>query len=102
MASDDAEAHRAVEAAFADEGEAVPDLREHERQFSWVFELADGVGWRSAFRYRARISEHINVKEARAYRALVRRKGLDVEAHGTRQLVLDDSAVVRDAAAKGR
>ena len=49
MASDDEDAQRAVEAAFADEGEAVPDLSDHERQFSWVSELADGVGWRPAF-----------------------------------------------------
>ena len=89
IASDDEDAHRAVEAAFADEGEAVPDLSEHERQFSWVSELADGVGWRPIFRYRAPVSEHINRKEGRAYRTLVRRKAFDAEAHGTRQLVLE-------------
>ena len=102
LASDDEEAHRAVEAAFADEGEAAPDLTAHERQFSWVSELADAVGWRHAFKYRARLSEHINLKEGRAYRTLVRRTGLNAEAHGTKQLVLGDSAVVRGAAAKGR
>ena len=102
LASDDAEAHRAVEAAFADEGEVAPDLTEHERQFSWVSELADAVGWRPSFKYRARISEHINLKEGRAYRTLVRRTAFNAEAHGTRQLVLGDSAVVRGAAAKGR
>ena len=66
-------------------------------------ELADAVGWRPLFKYRTkRLSEHINVKEARAYRSFVRRKARSAAAHGTRQLGLLDSAVVRGAAAKGR
>ena len=102
MSSDDEAAQRALEAAYADDGEEVPTLTDHERQFSWVSEIADAVGWRPAYRYRARLSEHINLKEARAYRTLVRRKAADAKAHGSRHLVLNDSFVVRGSAAKGR
>ena len=42
------------------------------------------------------------MKEARAYRTLVRRKAADAKAHGSRHLVLNDSFVVRGSAAKGR
>ena len=102
MSSDDEAAQRALEVAYADDGEEVPTLTDHERQFSLVSEIAEAVGWRPAYRYRARLSEHINLKEARAYRTLVQRKAAEAKAHGSRQLVLKDSAVVRGAAAKGR
>ena len=102
MSSADEAAQRALESAYADDGEEVPTLTDHERQFSWVSEIADALGWRPAYRYRARLSEHINLKEARAYRTLVRRKAADAKAHGSRHLVLNDSFVVRGSAAKGR
>ena len=65
-------------------------------------EIADAVGWRKVFRYRAKLSEHINIKETRAYRTLVRRKAANVSEHHKRHLVLADSSVLRGSAAKGR
>ena len=102
LSSDDEATHQALAAAFADDGEDVPSLTEHERHFSWVSEIAEAVGWRPEFRYRAKLTEHINLKEARAYRTCVRRRAADAKAHGKRHLVFKDSAVVRGAAAKGR
>ena len=46
--------------------------------------------------------EHINLKEARAYRTCVRRRAADAKAHSKRHLVFKDSAVVRGAAARSR
>ena len=101
--SDDDAARSALAAVFEADGDQLPDLTAHEKEFSWVSELANGVGWRPQFRYRAkRLSEHINLKEARAYRSFVKRKARAAASHGARQLGLLDSAVVRGAAAKGR
>ena len=97
LSSDDEATHQALAAAFADDGEDVPSLTEHERHFSWVSEIAEAVGWRPEFRYRAKLTEHINLKEARAYRTCVRRRAADAKAHGKRHLVFKDSAVVRGA-----
>ena len=65
MTFEDEAPKRALEQAFAADGEEVPSLTEHERQFSWVADIADAVGWRKEFRYRVKITEHINLKEAR-------------------------------------
>ena len=48
------------------------------------------------------MSEHINLKEARAYRTGVRRASSDPAKHSTRRLTLLNSSVVRGAVAKGR
>ena len=88
--------------AVAEEGAALFPSTAHERQFGWVSELADAVGWSSQFRYRAKLSDHINLKEARAYRTVVRRKAGNALEHSRRHLTLQDSAVVRGATAKGR
>ena len=91
-----------LEEALAEDGAALPRMSAHERQFSWVSELADAVGWRSEFRYPARLSDHINLKEARAYRTVVRRIAGNAGGHNRRHLTLQDSFVVRGASAKGR
>ena len=67
LSSDDGAAQQALAAAFAADDEDVPSMTEHERNFSWVSEIVDAVGWRPEFRYRAKLTEHINLKEARAY-----------------------------------
>ena len=91
----------ALRAACEDSGDC-PDLSAHEQRFSWVAELADAVGWAPAAKYQAPFAEHINVKEARAYRTLIRRASGNALCHGTRRMGLLDSAVVRGATAKGR
>ena len=77
-------------------------MTEHERQYGWVGDLADSLGWREDVRYRVGLSEHINLKEARAFRTAIRRASADPAKHGTRRLTLLDSSVVRGAIAKGR
>ena len=89
-------------AAFEDRIDELADMTEHEGQYGWVGELADSLGWREDVRYRVGLSEHINLKEARAYRTGVRRASADPAKHGTRRLTLLDSSVVRGAVAKGR
>ena len=53
-------------------------------------------------RYRVEFPDHINAKEFRAYRTRLRHAARRPVCHGTRQLTLPDSSVVRGAASKGR
>ena len=69
---------------------------------TWTAAVADSVGWRPVFRYSCRPGEHINRKEARPIRTLVRRLALSVAAHGTRQFTLVDSSVNVCSWTKGR
>ena len=64
-------------AAFEDRIDDLADMTEHERQYGWVGELADSLGWREDVRYRVGLSEHINLKEARAFRTAIRRASAD-------------------------
>ena len=98
----DAEEKLIVAAACAYSGTELPDLSEHERKYAWVSELADSLGWHEVTRYRVGFSEHINMKELRAYRTRLRHAARRAECHGTRQLTLLDSSVVRGATSKGR
>ena len=51
-----------VAAAFAYCTDAMPDFSEHERRYSWVWELADSLGWQEVTRYRVSVADHINRK----------------------------------------
>ena len=102
MSSDDEAAQRALESAYADDGEEVPTLTDHERQFSWVSEIADAVVRRPAYRYRARLSEHINLKEGRVVLQALPHWARNVMAHGCLLLSLSDSLVCTCAFARGR
>lgn len=64
--------------------------------------MADALGWHEEVRYRVPSRQHINIKEARAYRTFVRRAARDAARHHSRRLSLLDSSVTRGAAAKGR
>ena len=86
----------------AEAGDPFAAATAHEARFSWVSELADALGWRLSFKYKLRLADHINLKELKAYKTVVRRAAARASEHGTRRLVLLDSAVVRGAAAKGR
>ena len=98
----DVEEQIIVAAACAYSGTELPDLREHERKYEWVSELADSLGWHEVTRYRVGVQEHINMKEFRAYRTRLRHAARRAECHGTRRLTLLDSSVVRGATSKGR
>ena len=60
---------------------------------TWVAELADGVGWQVDVQYRCPRGEHINLKEARPLRTVVR-AGLARCLDGPRRhITLSDSSV---------
>ena len=98
----DEEEQLIVALALADSSGDVPDLSDHARRYEWVSDLADSFGWNEVTRYRVSLAEHINVKEFRGYRTRLRNAARRPECHGTRQLTLLDSSVVRGAASKGR
>ena len=68
----------------------------------WLEELVAHLPWRQMLRFHMPDGDHINVKEARAYCADVRRVAADPAEHGSRRVVGLDSRVVTGAVAKGR
>ena len=69
---------------------------------TWLEDLVAHLPWRQKLRFQMPGSDHINVKEARAYCADVRRVAADPLEQGTRRIVGLDSRVVSGAVAKGR
>ncbi len=68
----------------------------------WTDDFAASRSWKPSFVYRTDPLEHINLKEARAVRTLVRRLARTPGALGCRHLNLLDSAVVLGGLTKGR
>lgn len=68
----------------------------------WVDELVQDCQFKPVFCYPLPAGEHINIKELRAVRTLVRFLARNPKMHALRQVVLLDSAVVLGALAKGR
>jgi len=68
----------------------------------WTDDFAASRSWKPSFVYRTDPLEHINLKEARAVRTLVRRLARTPGALGRRHLNLLDSAVVLGGLTKGR
>ena len=64
----DSEEQALALAAFEDRIDELADMTEHERQFGWVGELADSLGWREDVHYRVGLAEHIDLKEAKRAR----------------------------------
>jgi len=69
---------------------------------TWLEGLVEHLPWTQRLRFQMPGSEHINVKEVRAYCADVRRVASDPCEHGTRRLYGLDSRVCTGAIAKGR
>ena len=69
---------------------------------TWLEGLVEHLPWTQRLRFQMPGSEHINVKEVRAYCADVRRVASDPREHGTRRLYGLDSRVCTGAIAKGR
>ena len=69
---------------------------------TWVAELADGTGWALDVKYRLPASEHINLKEARPLRTVVRAALARCVDGPRRHLALSDSSVNVGAWARGR
>ena len=68
----------------------------------WAEALAAHRPWTQELRFQLAGRDHINVKEARAYCADIRRVAADPAEHGTRRMVFLDSRVNTGASAKGR
>ena len=69
---------------------------------TWLEDLVAHLPWKQKLRFHMPGSDHINVKEAKAYCADVRRVAADPSQHGTRRMTGLDSRVVTGANAKGR
>ena len=69
---------------------------------TWLEDLVAHLPWRQLLRFHMPNGDHINVKEAKAHCADVRRVAADPAEHGTRRMTGLDSRVVTGAVAKGR
>jgi hypothetical protein len=69
---------------------------------TWTAAVANALGWEPAFRYPCSRGEHINNKECRPIRTLVRHLALDPAQHGKRHVNLVDSSVNLGSWTKGR
>ena len=69
---------------------------------TWTAAVAEACGWNPSFRYSCPSGEHINVKEARPLRTLLRHLANDPSEMGKRHFALVDSSVNIGAWAKGR
>ena len=87
-----------ADAAAADERAAEPS----DAPPTWTAAVANALGWSPAFHYSCPRDEHINIKECRPLRTLVRHLAMDAAEHGKRHLGLVDSSVNIGAWAKGR
>ena len=68
----------------------------------WAEALAAHLPWTQRLRFQLAGKAHINVKEAHAYCADIRRVAAAPEEHGTRRMAFLDSRVNTGASAKGR
>ena len=69
---------------------------------TWTAAVAEASGWKSEFRYNCPRAEHINFKEARPIRTLIRHLAKEPADQGKRHFTLVDSSVNVGAWAKGR
>ena len=69
---------------------------------TWLEGLVEHLPWTQRLRFQMPGSDHINVKEMRAFCADVRRVASDPREHGTRRIYGLDSRVCTGAIAKGR
>ena len=83
-----------------------PVLREYvrkgEARAPWFEELVAGTQFEKRLLYRTKEGDHINVSEAKAYMAEVRRASRDAREHCKRRLYGLDSFVTTGAGSKGR
>ena len=83
-----------------------PGLREYvrkgEARAPWFEELVAGTQFEKRLLYRTKEGDHINVSEAKAYMAEVRRASRDAREHCKRRLYGLDSFVTTGAGSKGR
>ena len=77
-------------------------VRKGEARAPWFEELVAGTQFERRILYRVHENDHINVSEAKAYMAEVRRASRDVKEHRKRRLYGLDSFVTTGAGSKGR
>lgn len=68
----------------------------------WVSELCDALSWRLTCYFSLGVKGHINIKEAKPRRTLIRHLSKRANCHNKRHLLIMDSLVVLSASAKGR
>ena len=88
--------------ATGDGAEARADDAAPDGPPTWTAAVAESVGWEPEFRYPCPRGEHINHKEGRPLRTLVRHLAANPHEHGRRHMAFVDSSVNMGVWSKGR